>query len=94
MCADSLLNPSRAFGSFSHGFEGNNYLTGLEYQLGSRVEVRGAGRVSQNELYPSAGAGVNLTRNFGVEAAVFGTKTFLEPDDHVGLVISFRIGKR
>ena len=39
------------------------------------------------------GAGFNLTRNFGVDAAVFGTKTFLEPHAHIGLALSFRIDK-
>ena len=33
--------------------------------------VRGAGRVSQNKLYPSAGVGVNLMRNFGGLAISF-----------------------
>ena len=57
------------------------------------VELRGAGRISQGNWYPSAGAGFNLTRNFGVDAAVFGTKTFLEPSAHLGLALSFRIDK-
>ena len=43
--------------------------------------------------YPSAGVGFNLTRNFGVDAALFGTQTFLERSPHVALAISFRIDK-
>ena len=80
------------FSEYSRGFQGNNFLTGLEYRLGG-VELRGAGRLSQGNWYPSAGAGFNLTRNFGVDAAVFGTKTFLEPSAHVGLALSFRIDR-
>jgi hypothetical protein len=81
------------FTEFSHGFQGNNYLTGLEYRLG-KVELRGAGRVSQGNWYPSGGAGFNLTRNFGVDAALYGTRTFLETKAHVGLALSLRFDKR
>ena len=45
-----------------------NFRAGLEYRLGA-VELRGAGRISQGNWYPSGGAGFNLTRNFGVDAA-------------------------
>jgi hypothetical protein len=78
---------------YSYGFQGNNFLSGLEYRLGG-VELRGAGRISQGNWYPSGGVGFNLTRNFGIDAALFGTKTFLEPKAHVGLAISLRFDKR
>ncbi len=81
------------FTEYSRGFQGNNFLSGLEYRLGA-VELRGAGRISQGSWYPSGGAGFNLTRNFGIDAAVFGTKTFLETHAHVGLAISLRFDKR
>jgi hypothetical protein len=81
------------YNQYWHGYQGENFLSGLEYRLG-RVELRGAGRLSQGGWYPSGGIGVNLTRTFGVDAAVFGTKTFLEPKAHVGLAISFRIDRR
>ena len=77
---------------YSRGFEGDNFRTGLEYRLG-QVELRGAGRISQGDWYPSAGAGFNLTRNLGVDAAFYGTKTFLEPSAHVGMALSFRIDR-
>ena len=77
---------------YSRGFEGDNFRTGLEYRLG-QVELRGAGRISQGNWYPSAGAGFNLTRNLGVDAAFYGTKTFLEPSAHVGMALSFRIDR-
>ena len=77
---------------YSRGFEGNNFRSGLEYRLGG-VELRGAGRISQGNWYPSGGVGFNVTRNFGVDAAFFGTKTFLEPSAHLGLALSFRIDK-
>jgi hypothetical protein len=78
---------------FSHGYMGNQFRTGLEYRL-AKVELRGAGRFYDGSWYPSAGAGFNLTRNFGLDVALFGTKTFLERDPHVGLAISFRFDKR
>ena len=81
------------FTEASHGFQGNNFLTGLEYRLGA-VELRGGARYSQGKWYPSGGAGFNLGRSFGIDAALFGTKTFLEPDTHIGLAISLRIDKR
>jgi len=77
---------------FSHGFQDNQFRAGLEYRLGP-IELRGAGRYSQG-WYPSAGAGFNITRNFGVDAAVFGTQTFLEQEPHLGLAISLRFDQR
>ena len=65
----------------------------MEYRLDA-IELRGAGRYSQGSWYPSAGAGFNLTRSFGVDAAFFGTRTFLEPHPHVGLAISLRFDRR
>ena len=35
------------------------------------VELRGAGRYSDGSWYPSGGAGFNLTRSFGVDAAFY-----------------------
>jgi hypothetical protein len=80
---------------YSRGFQGNNFLAGLEYRLRTLrgVELRGGSRLSQGSWYPSFGAGFNLTRHFGVDAAVFGTKTFLETHRHIGLALSFRIDK-
>jgi hypothetical protein len=82
-----------AYTEYSDGIGGDNFRLGLEYRLGA-IELRGAGRYSQGNWYPSAGAGFNLTRTFGVDAALFGTRTFLEPHAHVGLAISLRIDKR
>jgi hypothetical protein len=78
---------------YSRGLGGINFRTGLEYRLGA-IELRGAGRYSQGSWYPSAGVGINLTRNFGIDAGLFGTKTFLEPEPHVGLAISLRFDRR
>ena len=78
---------------YSHGYMGDQFRAGLEYRLG-KVELRGAGRYYDSRWFPSAGAGFNLTRNLGVDAAVFGTQTFLERSPHVGVAISFRIDKR
>lgn len=78
---------------YSDGIGGINFRAGLEYRLGG-IELRGAGRFSQDSWYPSAGVGVNLTRNFGVDAGLYGTKTFLEAEPHVGLAISLRFDRR
>jgi hypothetical protein len=82
-----------AYTEFSRGLGGTNFRTGLEYRLGA-VELRGAGRSSQGSWYPSAGVGVNVTRNFGVDAGLYGTQTFLEPKPHVGLAVSLRFDRR
>ena len=78
---------------FSHGYMANQFRAGLEYRLGA-VELRGAGRYYDGSWYPSAGAGFNVTRNFGIDTALFGTKTFLERSPHLGVAISLRIDKR
>jgi hypothetical protein len=81
------------YNEYSRGFQGHNFLSGLEYRLGA-VELRGAGRYAQGNWFASGGAGFNLTRSLGVDVAAFGTQTFLEADRHVALAISFRIDKR
>ena len=81
------------FTEVSHGFMGKQFRSGLEYRLGL-VELRGAGRYYDRRWFGSAGAGFNLTRNFGVDAGLFGTQTFLERSPHLGLAISFRIDRR
>jgi hypothetical protein len=82
-----------AYSEYSNGIGGTNFRVGLEYRLGV-IEVRGAGRYSNGSWYPSAGVGYNVTRTFGVDAGLFGTRTFLEPHPHVGLAISLRFDKR
>jgi hypothetical protein len=82
-----------AYTEYSNGLGGTNFRLGLEYRLGV-VELRGAGRYSQGDWYPSVGAGFNLTRSFGVDAALYGTHTFLEPEPHIGLAISLRFDRR
>ena len=78
---------------YSHGYQGHNFRSGLEYRLG-KVELRGGGRINQGAVHPSFGAGFNLTRNFGVDAAIFDTKTFLESKPRLGLAISLRWDQR
>jgi len=82
-----------AYTEYSNGLGGTNFRIGVEYRLGA-VELRGAGRYSQDSWYPSAGVGFDLTKNFGIDAALFGTQTFLEPSPHVGLAISLRFDRR
>ena len=82
-----------AYTEYSNGLGGTNFRAGLEYRL-SAIELRGAARYSNGGWYPAAGAGINLTRNFGIDAALYGTHTFLEPEPHVGLAISLRFDRR
>ena len=82
-----------AYTEYSSGLGGTNFRAGLEYRLGG-IELRGAGRYSQGSWYPAAGAGFNPTRSLGVDAAFYGTRTFLEPHPHVGLAISLRFDRR
>ena len=82
-----------AYTEYSSGLGGTNFRLGLKYRL-SAIELRGAGRYSNGSWYPAAGAGFNITRNFGVDAAFYGTRTFLEPHPHVGLAISLGFDQR
>jgi hypothetical protein len=82
-----------ALTEYSRGFMGGQFRAGLEYRLGP-VELRGAGRYYDDNWFPSAGAGFNLTRTFGVDLAFYGTQTFLERSPHLGVAVSFRIDKR
>jgi hypothetical protein len=82
-----------AYTEYSTGLGGENFRAGMEYRLGG-IELRGAGRYSQGHWYPSAGVGINVTRSFGVDAGLYGTQTFLEPEPHLGLAISLRFDSR
>jgi hypothetical protein len=82
-----------AYTEYSSGLGGTDFRAGLEYRLGD-IELRGAGRYSDGSWYPAAGAGFNITRTFGIDAAFYGTHTFLEPEPHVGLAISLRFDRR
>jgi len=81
------------YSEYSNGLGGDNFRLGLEYRF-DKVELRGAARHSDGSWYPSAGVGVDLTRHFGIDAGLYGTKTFLEPSPHVGLAISLRFDQR
>ena len=72
---------------------GNQFRAGFEYRLDT-IELRGAGRYYDGRWFPLAGAAFNLTRNFGLDVALFGTQTFLERNPHVALAISFRIDRK
>jgi hypothetical protein len=82
-----------AYTEYSDGLGGTNFRAGMEYRFGV-VEARGAGRYSNGDWFPSLGAGVNLTRNFGVDVGFYGTRTFMERDSHVGMAVSLRFEKR
>ena len=82
------------FSEYSTGLGGDNFRLGLEYRLNPVIELRGAGRYSNGSWYPSLGLGYNFTRTFGIDAAFYGTQTFLEAEPHVGLAISLRIDRR
>jgi hypothetical protein len=81
-----------AYTEYSNGIGGTNFRAGLEYRLGT-IELRGAGRYSQDKWYPSAGVGFNLTRTFGIDAGLYGSQTFLESEPHLGLAISLRVDR-
>jgi hypothetical protein len=82
-----------AYTEYSNGLGGTNFRVGAEYRFRA-VELRGAGRYSQDKWFPSAGVGFDLTRHFGIDAALFGTQTFLEASPQVGLALSLRFDQR
>ena len=78
-----------AMSEYAHGFQGHNFRGGLEYRL-DRIELRGAGRYSRDRWHPSVGAGFNVTRQFGVDIAAFGTSANVERRRDMAIAASLR----
>ena len=74
---------------YAHGFQGHNFRSGLEYRL-ENIELRGGARYSRDRWHPSVGAGINVTRGFGVDVAAFSTSANIERRRDTALAISLR----
>jgi len=76
----------------SHGLQDWEFRGGAEYSLGP-IDVRGGGRYVRDLFHPSGGIGLNLTRSFGIDAAVFTTATNIERARKASFAVSLRLGQ-
>ena len=81
-----------AVAQVSHGFQGSNLHSGVEYRLG-RVEFRGGARYGLERWHPSGGIGFNLVERFSVDVAAFGTTTNIERELRPGVAVSLRFNR-
>jgi hypothetical protein len=75
----------------SHGVEDTELRGGVEYRT-RFVELRGGGRYSRDLWHPSGGAGLNITRGFGVDVGFFTTASNIEGERRGAMAVSLRIG--
>jgi len=75
----------------THGFQTLEYRGGVEYRF-AMFEVRG-GEHYKNKLWePGVGAGLNITRHFGIDAAIYGNANNAERVKKPALALSLRLG--
>jgi len=77
-------------GQLARGVNGREYHFGGEYHFGP-LDLRGGGRVVHQVFNPMGGAGLNLTKHFGVDAAVFTTISNAQQDRRASVAISLRV---
>jgi len=77
-------------GQLARGVNGREYHFGGEYKLGP-LDLRGGGRVVHQVFNPMGGAGLNFTKHFGVDAAVFSTISNAQQDRRASIAFSFRV---
>jgi hypothetical protein len=76
---------------FGHGLQDAEFRAGGEYRL-AILEFR-AGEHYKNKVWqPGAGAGLNITRHFGLDAAVYGNSNNAERKRKPALAMSLRLG--
>ena len=92
--ADASYHGDRwsAVSEYAHGFQGHNFRGGFEYRL-DRFELRGGARHSRDRWHPSMGAGIGLTRGFGIDVAAFGTSANVERRRDMALAVSLRFNR-
>jgi hypothetical protein len=76
---------------FGHGLQNGEFRAGGEYRL-AIFEFR-AGEHYKNKVWqPGAGAGLNITRHFGIDAAIYGNSDNVERTRKPALALSLRFG--
>ena len=80
-----------ASADLSHGLEKTEFHTGGEYRM-RVLEFRGGVRRSHDIWHPTAGVGLNVTKGFGVDLAVFSSATNIEREKKASIALSLRVG--
>jgi len=76
----------------AHGLQGLSIHSGVEYWLGP-VVLRGGSRRQLDRWHASTGIGLNLTRRFGIDLAVYQTTANIERKQKIGLALSLRLNR-
>ncbi len=76
----------------SHGLQDLSVRNGVEYKVG-RLAVRGGSRYQLDRWHLSTGAGVNLTKRFGIDMAIYQTTANIERKQQIGLALSLRLDR-
>ena len=75
-----------------HGLQKTEFRGGAEYRL-FVLEFRGGGRYVRDQWQPAGGVGLNITRRFGVDFAMFSTATNIEKARKATMALSLRISR-
>jgi len=76
-----------------HGFQGNTFHGGVEKRVGP-IALRGGARHSRELWHPAAGLGLNLTRGFGIDMAVFDTTANIQQERRAAFAVSLRFNRQ
>jgi hypothetical protein len=77
-------------GQLARGVNGREYHFGGEYHFGP-LDLRGGGRVVHNIFNPMGGIGLNVTKHFGIDTAIFTTISNAQQDRRASVAISLRV---
>ncbi len=80
-----------ASSEFAQGLQKFEYRGGAEYRL-AIFEFRGGAHYKKKDWQPAAGVGLNFTKRFGIDAAVYGSSTNIEKKRKPALALSLRLG--
>jgi len=77
-------------GQIARGVNGREYHFGGEYHFGP-FDLRGGGRIVHQVFNPMGGAGLNITKHFGIDTAVFTTISNAQQDRRASIAVSLRV---
>jgi hypothetical protein len=78
-----------ALAEYGRGFMGSRMHGGVERRFGA-IELRGGIRFNRDQWHPSAGLGVNLRPDVGLDVALFSLSTSLERRRQTAVAVSLR----
>lgn len=74
---------------YAHGFQGDSFRTGAEIRLGT-IDLRGGAMYVRESWNPTVGAGFNLTEDFGIDVALYGTTANIARERRQAIAVSLR----